>query len=56
MKRSATFKQTDFIIKEEYSDMRLEPRQSTISFLLSYSRVLHVEKLSNGKTVGLILN
>ena len=56
MKRNATFKQTDFIIKPENSDIRLEPKQSTIDFLLSYSRVLHVERLRNGKTVGLILN
>ena len=56
MKRNTTFKQTDFIIKQENSDIRLEPKLSTINFLLSYSRVLHVEKLSNGKTIGVILN
>ena len=56
MKTDITFKQTDFAIKKENSNIRLEPNQSTINFLLSYSRVLYVEKLTNGKTVELILN
>ena len=56
MKTNTTFKQTDSIIQNENPNTALEPKQSTINFLLSYSRVLHVEKLGNGKTARMILN
>jgi len=56
MKTNPTLNQTDFTINQKNSNIALEPKQSTINFLLSYSRILHVAKLENGKTVEVILN
>ncbi len=56
MKRSITLKQNDFANKKGDIDVKLEPKQSTIDFLMNYSRILHIEKLKKGETVELILN
>lgn len=58
MRKSYTLKKTNLIPETEKDNMKikLEPKQSTIDFLKSFSRVLYVEKLQGEETVELILN
>jgi hypothetical protein len=57
MKRISTTKNSNFFDKKQQDlDSELMPQQSTLDFLMNYSRALHVIKLPENKTIDLILN
>ena len=57
MKKSYTEKKTINSSEEKsYNNFELEPKQSTLDFLMNFSKVYYVEKIKGDKHIELFLN